>query len=141
MRIYVRLLLFLKPYKLQLVSGWLVLAAAAGFAMVQPKLTQWAVDEGLKPSQATVLTVDVSDSATTLPLASTAKLGTDQVLRMGREKVRIVSVGSDAITVERGVDNTTPRAHAAKERISLEKPTFSGKTATLMLFGLAFVAA
>src|SRR3990172_390966 len=125
MRIYVRLLLFLKPYKLQLFSAWLVLAAAAGFAMVQPKLTQWAVDEGLKPSQTTVLTVDASDSATTLALASTANLRTDQVLRMGREKVRIVSVGSEGISVERGVDNTTPKVHASGARVSLEKPTFS----------------
>jgi len=141
MRIYVRLLLFLKPYKLQLFSAWLVLAAAAGFAMVTPKLTQWAVDEGLKPSQGTVLTVDVSESATTLPIASTADLRTGQVLRLGREKVRIVSVSSEAISVERGVDNTTPRPHTAKDRVSLETPTFGGKTSTLLLFGLAFVAA
>ena len=94
--IYLRLLSFLKPYMKQVVFVWLIIAAAAAFTMIQPKLLQWAVDTGLKPPKlveiGTTVTGNVSQGDTTLTAADGSKIQTDQVIGIDNEKMRVTAV-------------------------------------------------
>src|SRR5712691_11548670 len=110
---YFRLLYFLKPYKLPVVAVCFAIAAAAGFTMVQPKLLQWAVDTGLKPSVSTRLSTDLTSSATTLSVKDPDRLVLGQVLLIRGEKLRVTAVESEKLTVERGVNGTTAKTHGA----------------------------
>ncbi len=141
MPVYVRLLLFLKAYKVQVLAAWLVVAAAATFAMITPRLLQWAVDTGLNPTQATSLTRDVTDTGTTFSVKDTRDFEIDGVYRIRREKVRVTSVSEDSVAVERGVGGTAAAAYSSGVSITADPPQVSGKTRNLLIAAAAILGA
>ncbi len=139
--IYWRLLTFLKPYNRQVLFVWVIVAAAAAFTMIQPKLLQWAVDTGMSPQGNTAITADVTDSATLLPVKSADGLGAGDIIRIRREKLKITDVSGTDLHVERGVDNTEPQVLSAGSRVSPQNQRFGGKTNTLIVAALAIIGA
>lgn len=139
--IYFRLLSFLKPYMKQVVFVWVIVTAAAGFTMVQPKLLQWAVDSGLKPGGTTEISADTGPSATVLPLKKAVELEPGEILRVRNEQMRVVAVDGTNVTVERGVNDTTPKVLVEGSRVAPEKQKFGGKMRTLLLAAGAILAA
>ena len=140
-RIYLRLLSFLKPYMKQVIFVWIIVAAAASFTMVQPKLLQWAVDTGLKPQSNTEVVSDVPATANVIPVKSAQSLSAGDVLRIRKEKVTVTSVEGKNLTVQRGSEGTEPQVLVAGSRVSAEVQKFGGKFRTLLLAGGAIVAA
>ncbi|HWC29195.1 MAG TPA: ABC transporter transmembrane domain-containing protein, partial [Dehalococcoidia bacterium] len=135
--LYWRLLLFLRPYMKQVVFVWVIVAAAAAFTMVQPKLLEWAVDAGLEPSPSTRLRTAIDSSTTDLPVLRPDQLEAGETYRIDNEKVRVVTVGETTVSVDRGVDGTTVAAHDARDTVQ----AFGGKTSTLLVAAVAIIAA
>jgi ABC-type multidrug transport system fused ATPase/permease subunit len=138
---YLRLLSFLKPYRLQVFGVILVIGAAASFTMVTPKLLQWAVDTGLKPSSATDLTADAPAGATALTVRDAINLVPDQSLIIGGRR------NPETVIIKSAAENTlaltapTTKSHFKNDRVSPEKQTFAGKTNTLVLAGALIIGA
>ncbi len=140
-KIYLRLLAFTKPYMKQVAFVWLIVAAAAGLTMIQPKLLQWAVDTGLKPQGTTTLSADVQPGATTLTLKSGAGLQAGDTLLVRKEKLLITAVDGDNLTVQRGTQGTTAGVLTSGSRVANAKQEFGGKTNTLLIAAIAIIAA
>jgi plastocyanin len=64
------------------------------------------------PAQ-TTLSADITDSATSLEVEDADGIDADSVIRIGGEKLTVVSVSGDTIRVERAADNTQAGAHTA----------------------------
>jgi ABC-type multidrug transport system fused ATPase/permease subunit len=140
-KIYLRLLAFTKPYMKQVAFVWLIVAAAAGLTMIQPKLLQWAVDTGLKPQGTTTLSADVQPAVTTLTVKSAAGFQSDDTLLIKKEKVLITGVDGNNLTVQRGAQGTTAGVLTSGTRVANAKQAFGGKTNTLLLAAILIIAA
>jgi ABC-type multidrug transport system fused ATPase/permease subunit len=141
MSTHLRLLTFLRPYTKQVVFAWTVVALSAAFTMIMPQLVRWAIDTGLKPSQSTEITRDISPTDKTIAVKDSVRLTVDQVLRIKREKVRVTAINVNDVSVERGVEGTTAKTHVRGDSIAPEKQTFKGNTNTLLLAALALLGA
>src|SRR3972149_20774 len=69
MRILLRLLSGLRPYKRQVFLAWLCLTGASAFTLAQPKLVAWAIDFGLTGSGGAQLLVVVAAAPALAALA------------------------------------------------------------------------
>jgi ABC-type multidrug transport system fused ATPase/permease subunit len=145
LKLYIRLLSFTKPYLKQVFFVWIIVAAAAAFTMIQPKLLQWAVDQGLKPSSTTSIAADAQPSATQIQVKKTTGLSPGDVIlaksRTGTEKLKIDAIDGKTLTVERGFGGTTPLVLTSGMRVQPETQTFGGKTSTLLLVAAAIIGA
>ena len=145
MSTHLRLLTFLKAYKKEVVFACVVVVFAASFTMVMPQLLRWAIDSGLKPSISTELSDPMTASSNTITVKDPDGLVADQVLVVGNrsssEKVRVVSVQGNQLTVERGVDDTTAKVHRPSDTVAPDEQTFKGKTSTLLLASLGLLGA
>lgn len=146
MSTHLRLLGFLRPYLKHVVLAWIVVAGSAGFAMITPKLLQWAVDTGLDPGRLT-LAESAAAFDTHLIVQDAHGVGPGKVItiqpRSGpAEKVRVTAVQANVLTVERGVDGTEPADYEVGPGApSPSLQYFNGKTEKLMLAAGAILAA
>jgi len=147
MSTHLRLLSFLKPYKKQVFFAWFVVALTAVLTMTMPKLVEYAVDTGLKPP-----TFQASDAQTTevltrddteVTVSDPSVVSAGERIRLGQEQVEVVGVSGNVIRIERGAEDTTPRAHDEGTTVDIvDRPTFEGETSTLaMAAGLILLVA
>ncbi len=146
MSTHLRLLSFLSPYKKQVVFAWLVVTLAAAFTMLLPQLLRVAIDSGLKPPATVEIGVNLaapaSTSDTTILVNDASDLDRDQLVQIDGEKMTIVSVSGDTVTVQRGAGSTEIRGHGTDARVlEVSGTTFGGSTDTLLLIGGAILAA
>ena len=146
MSTHLRLLSFLSPYKKQVVFTWLVVTLAAAFTMLLPQLLRVAIDSGLKPPATVEIGVNLaapaSTSDTTILVNDASDLDRDQLVQIDGEKMTIVSVSGDTVTVQRGAGSTEIRGHGTDARVlEVSGTTFGGSTDTLLLIGGAILAA
>ena len=144
---HLRLLSFLGPYKKRVFLAWIAVMATALFTMVMPQLLGYAIDSGLKPptfAESGVRLQDpISSSDTELVLQQQLNIQPNNRIRIGAEQMLVTAVSGDALTVERGAEDTRVRAHDAGDKVDLvDRATFEGKTSTLALAaGLIMIAA
>jgi ATP-binding cassette subfamily B protein len=146
MSTHLRLLTFLKPYKKEVIFGCFVVLCGGFLAMLLPKLLEWSIDTGLKPPSyvetAATLSEDVSASATTLNLSDAAAVAIDRVIQLDREKMNVLQVSGNTVTVERGFDETRERVHDAGTKVfASDQEGYEGKTSTLLLAAGAILGA
>jgi ABC-type multidrug transport system fused ATPase/permease subunit len=75
MPVLIRVLAFMRPYKLRVVLAWVCVLGAGGFVLVTPRLVGWAIDTGLKVQVTNLNGKETSvaiGNAHTLTIAATA---------------------------------------------------------------------
>lgn len=82
----------------------------------------------------TALTADLTASTTTIPVGAGATIGTmtpDNVMFVGSEAMRVVSVAANNVTVARGHLDTDGVSHSARDLVYLYTPTLIRRVAKL----------
>ncbi|MGE3985200.1 MAG: ABC transporter transmembrane domain-containing protein, partial [Dehalococcoidia bacterium] len=146
MSTHLRLLTFLLPYKKQVFAAWLVVVLAAGFTMAIPQLLRWSIDTGLKPptfvDTGAELARAMTATDTQIVVDEAGKLDGYDNLKIGSEKLQVTARDGATLTVERGVDETSVRAHGAGETVlRSDRLTFEGKQSDLILAAVLLIAA
>lgn len=146
MSTHLRLLTFLKPYKWQVAASWLVVILAAGFTMVMPQLLRWSIDTGLKPptyvETGTKLTRAMTANDTTMLVEDATKLEGKTALKVGGEQMLLTGQDGNTLTVERGTEGTSIKAHGAgSDLLRSDRATFAGKRSTLITAAILLVLA
>ena len=141
-----RLTLFSKPYLKQLAFATVAVVFTAVFTMIMPQLLRWGIDTGLKPpsfvATGTVVTALVDEAATTIEVDDSSTLAVGQKIQIDRESMTVTAIRGGAISVERGVDETSVNSHSVDKEVKrVERSTFEGSTSTLLLVALAILVA